>query len=304
MTQAQTAHRTNWPLVSVCIPSYNQEAYIGQAIESVLAQSYANFECLVVDDASLDSTFEVAQRYGDPRIKVARNPSNLGIEGNWNRVVENAQGKYIKVLCGDDVIYPRCLERQVLALEQAKHANAALACCARDVITPHSVRILTRRTVSHDKLITGLDAIRKNIRSGSNLIGEPSGILMRAELLRKVGRFDGAVPYLIDLDMWVRMLLHGDLVMLAEPLFAFRISQTALSFTLANRQSREYCAFIDRMRRVRHIKDIRPHDALVGKLMSYVKMFARRVFYLFFLSKYLSRAAPKGAVLPLKGHRP
>lgn len=279
----------DWPLVSVCIPSYNQEAYIGQAIESVLGQSYGNFECVVVDDCSTDKTFDAAQRYNDPRLRVELNLKNLGVEGNWNRALEQARGKYIKILCGDDVIYPRCLERQVLALEKAEHANAVMVCCSRDVITPSSQRILTRRATRRDVLVPGPEAIRRNIRSGANIIGEPSGVLFRANALPKVGRFDGGLPYLIDLDMWVRMLSHGDLVILAEPLFGFRISQTQLSFALANRQSREYRDFIERTRRNRLIPAIRPFDAMTGAIMSYLKMLARKGFYFFFLSKYVGR---------------
>jgi glycosyltransferase involved in cell wall biosynthesis len=271
-------------LVSVCIPSYKQEAYIAEAIESVLNQSYAHFECVVIDDCSPDKTFELASRLKDPRLRVERNPVNIGIEGNWNRALEQARGKYVKLLCGDDVLYPRCLERQVLSLEKAAHANAVMACCSRDVLSPAGQRLLTRRAAKQDRLLPGSEAIRRNIRSGTNLIGEPGGVLIRAEALAKVGGFDGALPYLIDLDMWLRLLQHGDVVQLREPLFGFRVSHTQLSFALANRQSREYRYFVKRARFTHGIHAIRPFDALLGSGMSFLNMLLRKAFYSLFLS--------------------
>jgi len=285
MTAASSTSRATWPLVSVCIPSYNQEAYIGETLESVLGQSYGQFECVVTDDCSTDRTFEIVQSFKDPRLRALRNPKNLGVEGNWNQALGQARGAYVKILCGDDLLYPRCLERQVLALERAENANAVLVCCSRDVISPASQRILTRRAAARDVLIPGPEAIRRNVRAGTNRIGEPSGVLFRASVLPKVGRFDGALPYLIDLDMWARMLEHGDMVVLSESLFGFRVSQTQLSFALASRQSREFRGFIDRTRgRVGYVGR---RDALLGALMSYANMLARKVFYALFLSKFL-----------------
>lgn len=282
MNKTSLLSSSSWPLVSVCIPMYNQAPFIAETIESVLKQSYERFECVAIDDCSTDRTFEIASGFKDPRLRVLRNPENLGVERAWNRALEQCRGKYLKLLCGDDLLYPRCLERQVLALEKAAHANAVLACCSRDVLSPSSQRILTRRISKQDRLLTGPQAIRRTIRSGTNLFGEPSGALIRAEALAKVGGFNGALPYLIDLDMWVRLLGHGDLLMLSEPLFGFRISQSQLSFSLAKRQSQEYRAFI---RRVRASNLVGPVDAALGAFLSQAHRLLRKAFYRIFLSK-------------------
>src|SRR5437667_3511518 len=86
------------PAVSVCIPAYRGAAHIGEAIESVLAQSFADFELVVVDDASRDDTAAVVARYRDPRIRFLRNERNAGVQANWNRCLELARGRYFKPL--------------------------------------------------------------------------------------------------------------------------------------------------------------------------------------------------------------
>ena len=75
----------NKPLVSVCIPAYNNEEYIAQTINNILGQSYKNIELIIVDDNSMDNTLDVIKSFTDKRIKVYKNESNLGMAGNWNR---------------------------------------------------------------------------------------------------------------------------------------------------------------------------------------------------------------------------
>jgi glycosyltransferase involved in cell wall biosynthesis len=117
------------PLVSVCVPAYKAERFIAATIESVLAQTTEDWELVVVDDASPDGTYDVAARYaGDGRVRVARNATNLGPVGNWNHVVAQARGRYVKLLCSDDLLYPR-LARQASALDA--HPEAGMAASRR-----------------------------------------------------------------------------------------------------------------------------------------------------------------------------
>src|SRR6186713_1635409 len=100
------------PLVSVLMTSYNREKYISDAIESVLASTYVNFEVIVVDDCSKDRTVELARSYAerDSRIKIYENEKNLGDYPNRNRAATYAKGKYLKYIDADDYIYPWGLE--------------------------------------------------------------------------------------------------------------------------------------------------------------------------------------------------
>ena len=114
------------PLISVCIPCYNNEEFIACTIESVLNQTLNDFELVIVDDKSTDRTVSVVKDYADSRIKLIQNECNLGIGGNWNKALSCAVGKYVKLLCGDDVIYHDCLSRQVDILEHPSNAIQAI----------------------------------------------------------------------------------------------------------------------------------------------------------------------------------
>lgn len=106
------------PLVSVIMPAYNGEKYIGDAIESVLDQSYDNFELIIVEDKSTDSTLEVIQRYKDSRLFLYLNSENRGIAYSTNRGIAKSKGKYIALLDDDDIALKRRLEWQVEFLEE------------------------------------------------------------------------------------------------------------------------------------------------------------------------------------------
>ena len=90
--------QTGSPLVSVCIPTYRGMPHLRAAIDSVLAQTLSDFELVVIDDNSPDDSFAIASSYGDRRIRCLRNPRNLGPEGNWNRCLAEAKGRYVKLL--------------------------------------------------------------------------------------------------------------------------------------------------------------------------------------------------------------
>src|SRR5258708_29446213 len=113
------------PSVSVCIPCYNGELFIGRTIESVLQQTFTDFELVLVDDNSTDATVAVIEKFADPRIRLVRNPVNLGMGANSNRALSLGLGRYVKLLCEDDVLHPRCLERPVAVLEDPRLSRDA-----------------------------------------------------------------------------------------------------------------------------------------------------------------------------------
>ncbi len=102
------------PLVSVCIPVYNREKFIKNAIESVLQQTYQNFEIIVVDDGSTDSSISIVESFSDQRIKLFRNEINKGVVFTRNKYLKEASGDYIAILDSDDVWLPTKLEKQII----------------------------------------------------------------------------------------------------------------------------------------------------------------------------------------------
>lgn len=106
------------PKVSVIMPSYNKEKYIGKAMESIIRQTYSDWELIIIDDCSSDNSVKVIHSFQDKRIRFYENTCNIGIAENRNRGIELANGKYIALLDADDISLPRRLEKEVDYLEQ------------------------------------------------------------------------------------------------------------------------------------------------------------------------------------------
>jgi glycosyltransferase involved in cell wall biosynthesis len=266
-------------LVSVVIPTYNGSRFIRQAVESVLVQTLTDFELLVVDDASTDHTLSVARGVRDDRIRVLTSPFNRGAGANWNRGVHAARGRYVKLLCQDDLLAPECLERQVAALCDERGKRISLV-CARRVIIDERGRVLGERGFRPrtDGVIGGAETTRLVCRSGGNPIGEPSAVLFRREDALRAGLFREDAEFVIDLDLWLRLLTLGALRVIDGPLAAFRVSSASWSVALARRQVEQYCELF---RRVEQAGDLglRRHDVLLGCLASRVITMCRRLLY-------------------------
>ena len=104
--------------VSIVVPTYNNVDFVEETIESILAQTYTDFELVIADHSSTDGTWEKIQRFADdPRVTLLRTPAGGGAPANWTRVTEAATGDYLKLVCGDDLLEPSCLEQQVAVLD-------------------------------------------------------------------------------------------------------------------------------------------------------------------------------------------
>jgi glycosyltransferase involved in cell wall biosynthesis len=209
------------PKISVCIPSYNCAPFLADAIDSVLAQSYSDFELLIIDDCSTDSSAEIISGYAakDSRIVYLRNETNLGMVANWNRCIELAKGEYIHYLFADDLFAsPECLEKMLRVLEA--DTAISLVVSARNIIDEDS-RI--KRVASHfrdKKNAPGTEVIRRCLFEARNLIGEPSVVMFRkSQALRG---FHPGYAQFVDLEMWFHLLEQGRFAYLAEPLASFR----------------------------------------------------------------------------------
>ncbi|MHB8055504.1 MAG: glycosyltransferase family 2 protein, partial [Candidatus Aminicenantales bacterium] len=232
---------------SVCIPAFNNERFIDAAIRSVLGQTLDDFELIVIDDHSADGTREKVRAYSDARIRFIENEANLGHEGNWNKALGEARGRFVKILPGDDLLRPRCLERQTAAFKDVSAGAVALVSCARDIIDGEGRTLMRRAFPGKDSSLPGREAVRKSVRAGTNLIGEPAAVLLRADLIALTGAFSAANLYVIDLDYWVRLLLHGRLAVISEPLCGFRVSRAAASTRIRKTQSRDFRRFLRRL---------------------------------------------------------
>lgn len=277
-------NKSSQPTVSICIPAYNSEKYIGKTIQSALSQTYQDFELVIVDDCSTDRTLNTIKEYKDPRIRLIENEKNLGPEKNWNKALAEAKGKYIKLLHHDDLLSDSCLERQVAILKNPAHKDVLLVCCSRYIIDENDNIILKRGFKNKNGKFPGHRIIKEAIRSGANLIGEPTAVLFRADILNQVGNFNGSIPYLIDMELWCRMLLHGKIYIISDPLCTFRVSSTSLSMAIGSSQGRDFKAFADK---VYKNKDYRLtwYDCALSKFRGYLNGVLRYLFYKFVLRR-------------------
>jgi len=108
------------------MPTWNGEPFVADALQSVLAQGYGDFELLVLDDASTDGTLDVVSGLRDARIRIHRNRRRLGLAANWNRCLELAGGEYVKLFFQDDLLAPDGLERLVVSLAAGEGARVRL----------------------------------------------------------------------------------------------------------------------------------------------------------------------------------
>lgn len=258
------------PLVTVTIPMYNNERYIAETIGSVLAQTMDDFELLVYDDHSTDNSLEIARSFSDPRVTVFASERNLGPEGNWNRAIGDARGRYVKLLCADDLLFPECLEKQVAAFELAGAEGVSLVSSQRTIIDPEGKVLIKKVNFIDGGLKTPAETVRKMVRLGTNIIGEPVCGLYPAELIASTSGYSARIPYTIDLDFWMQLLRLGNLWMIDEPLCAFRISNLSWSSRIGEMRHEQFLAFMEEVARDDFFQ-INELDLFIGRFNSAVQ---------------------------------
>ncbi len=221
------------PLVSILIPTANPRYFL-QCLDSALAQSYPNIEIVVCDDCDSDDIARLAaSRAGRRGLQYHKNTPRLHARKNYARLLELAQGEYIKYLNDDDLLAPQCVASMVDAFERIPDVT---------LVTSHRWRIdersqviadmpATLPVVGRDSVIEGLSLANAVIMHGLNFIGEPSTMMFRRSDFAPRPRLDGERPFhfngeevtgAIDYAMFSRMLVQGNAVFLKKRLSSFR----------------------------------------------------------------------------------
>lgn len=230
------------PEVSVCVPTYNGAEFLEDCLISVASQSGVNFEIILLDDCSSDQSLEVARsvaaRYPAIHWIIRRNPSRLGMTGNWNACISEARGEFIKLMGQDDALLPGCLKNQVLALRA--NPGVSVASGARIVINSKGRHIFKVPSQFPLGSTPGTSAARRSLLSGTNLIGDPVVVLFRKSSLDKAGPFNADIVYCTDMEMWLRLLAYGDLYFEPTPLALYRVHGNATGQTVRSIVSQDY----------------------------------------------------------------
>jgi glycosyltransferase involved in cell wall biosynthesis len=207
-------------IISVIIPVYNGEKTIIKTIQSVLNQTFTDFELIVIDDGSQDSTLKVIDDISDPRIKVFSYP-NAGVSASRNRGLAKATGEFISFLDADDLWTPDKLEAQFKALEE--NPQAAVAYSWSDWIDEADQFLRPGGQISVNGNAYTKLLLRDFVESGSNP-------LIRRQALAKVGGFDESLVHGEDWDMWLRLAACYEFVTVPSPQILYRISPGSASF--------------------------------------------------------------------------
>jgi glycosyltransferase involved in cell wall biosynthesis len=196
------------PKVAVVTPVYNGARFLADAIESVLAQSYATWTYLIADNGSTDGTFAIAERYAvrDRRIRAVRLP-HLPIVDNWNRLfglVED-DAVYVKELHADDLLMPNCLAELVALMERHPGAGMASSYCLYDAAVSNVGLPLGA------DLVAGHDVIRSTVLGEYYVFGGPSQVMIRHDVIRELKpvAYDRMLRH-PDIDFWYRILERHD----------------------------------------------------------------------------------------------
>ncbi|MGW9404566.1 glycosyltransferase family 2 protein [Arthrobacter sp. NPDC055585] len=266
------------PRVSIVIPAYNNAAYLQATLESVFAQTYQDYEVVIADHSSVDKTAEIIESFAhEPRLRIlSPTPHGGGAKANWNRVSQHAQGEWIKLVCGDDLLAPDALAAQMAAADA--NPSAVMVAGKRDIVDARGKVVISARGLGNlEGLVPGTEAVRATVRSGTNIFGEPAAVLLKREVLAD-GWWDDSFPYMIDVTAYVRVLRSGDLVALPRTLASFRISASQWSVRLARSQA-EQASGLYRAIMTDQPGTLTKLDAARGNMLALANAYARRLVY-------------------------
>ncbi|MCS5722010.1 glycosyltransferase [Herbiconiux sp. CPCC 203407] len=267
------------PKLSVVIPAFQNAAYIEATMRSVLSQDHDDFELVVADHSSTDATPQLLEKYAaDPRVRLLTTPTGGGAEANWRRVSEAATGEYLKLLPGDDVLYPGALRAHSEALDA--HPGVVLVSSPRDIVDARGRVTIRDRGLQGvaRRVQPGVEAVRTTVRKGTNVFGEPGCVTMRRAVLEEAGGWDARFPYLIDQTGYTKVLLRGDYLPVDRTLAAFRVNDTQWSVALMDDQAAQARAY-HRWCHEEAPETITEADVRLGDRRASVMALARRAYY-------------------------
>ncbi len=202
------------PLVSILMTAYNRQQFVAEAILSVLASTYQNWELIIVDDGSKDHTVVIAKKYEaqDKRIKVYVNEENLGDYNNRNRAASYAQGVYLKYLDADDLIYPHSLQIMIDSLE--KNSEAAMA-LSQNIIDDYK---------AYPILVDSFYIAKIHFLKRAIISVGPSASIIRREIFEEFCGFSSK-QFAGDTELWMKISFKYPIVLLQPSLVWWRIHE-------------------------------------------------------------------------------
>lgn len=210
------------PKVSIVIPTYNRADFLPKAIQSVLNQTYRNWEIIIIDDGSTDNTEGIVKSYKEARIRYILHKSNLGLSAARNTGIKNSRGEYIAFLDSDDEWFPEKISCQ-MNIFQKKDSKCGVICTA-------GYRIKGNQIMSKKSVPINLDSFYEKFLFEN--ITWTSNVLVKKECFKKAGLFDENLESCEDWDMWIRIAKYYKFIFLEMPLTKYVIHSGQLSENL------------------------------------------------------------------------
>lgn len=214
------------PKISVIIPAYNSEKTIQKTIESILNQTFTDFELIIINDGSQDYTLDIVSRFHDPRIKVF-SYENAGGNVSRNRGLKQALGEFVSFLDADDLWTPDKLRDQLQALQE--NTDAQVAYSWTDYINENGEIFLSGTHITADGDVYEKLLVNNFLENGSNP-------LIRKEALLQLGGFDESLEAAQDWDMWLRLAAQYSFVAVPKVQILYRVSNNSLSSNLVRQE--------------------------------------------------------------------
>lgn len=214
------------PKVSVVFPVYNGEKYVEESLQSLLVQTFGNFEIIIWNDASTDSTSEILRTYRDSRIKVRNNLRNLGLFPTLNLAIRESTGEYIRLWSQDDVMKMSCLDSELRYFDA--HPNASLAYCAYDTIDD-SGRLCTKRADIQKACVVCPKVLSEIMFYHGDITGNIANVTIRRSILERSGMFREDMKVSGDFELLVRLAGEHSFCEIHEPLIYLRAHKRQFS---------------------------------------------------------------------------
>ncbi len=223
------------PKISVIMSCFNHDKFVSDAIKSVLNQRFSDFEFLIIDDNSTDTTFDIVNSFNDPRIKIFRNDKNFGMVLNTNSLIKKSTGEYIAIINSDDSWQPEKLEKQLDFLEN--NCNYGACFTTANIIYEDNKIIKNQIQDSLKYLEFNRHGFLNYFFFFNNPLCYPS-VLIRKKVFEKTGFFNPAFIILLDIEMWIRIAFAGfEIKVLNENLTNFRILKNAKNLSGKNHKT-------------------------------------------------------------------
>lgn len=206
---------------------FNGEKHLRESVESILNQSFTDFEFLIIDDGSKDSTLEILHSYDDSRIKIIRNSENIGLTKSLNIGLELAKGEYIARMDADDICYPKRLEKQVRFLENNK--NIGVLGTSRELINDNN-EIIGRVFSTGSSII-----LKWHSLFGSHGIAHPT-VMVRKTLIDMAGGYNPKYTYAQDAELWNKLSMITNFSNLPDILLKYRVNENQISLNFKDEQ--------------------------------------------------------------------